>query len=341
MTSRKRLKRLVRSRAQRTGESYVTALRHLRSRVREETAVCVETRRVTKSAYGFAMDIPSEWRELGPDRLNSDVEVAHFAYPGEDERRGCRVFRAPVMGILGERVHLLPDVLSAGFEHFEITEITVAERQEYLMTAESKQPERRWALRYYIFDEDSWNWCLAFASSTPEADADTFDHLAATFESVPLDADAQVQEAERLAPRVTAALPVARFLARELGHPEVNPAHLVLAFLADGEGIAAVALGQVGVSYQSFRAQVVDLVTPPQQHNPRPILSAETNDLLYQAAAVVAAENGHNRVGTEHILVAALDNQEGIVSLALAALRVNPTAVRNQVTEAWRSFAMG
>src|SRR5688500_11014528 len=100
MTARKRLKRLVRARSARTGESYAAARRHLRRNVQEDTEVSEPTRLIEKPAFGYALEVPASWREYGRDTLNSSGEVGRFLVHDDNSvpQRGCLVFREPRSG---------------------------------------------------------------------------------------------------------------------------------------------------------------------------------------------------------------------------------------------------
>ncbi|MBO0693234.1 MAG: Clp protease N-terminal domain-containing protein [Acidimicrobiaceae bacterium] len=54
----------------------------------------------------------------------------------------------------------------------------------------------------------------------------------------------------------------------------------------------------------------------------------------------MATEHGRSRIGTEHVLIVALEDEEGIVWRALVAVDVDPAAARSQLIEAWRSVGM-
>src|SRR5688572_24105852 len=107
MTANKNLKRLVRARARKTGESYAAARRSFLGKSPGEPPVTQPTqspqsahidhaplRRTEKPEYGFAIHLPADWREEAPDPFNSEWEVARFVSPGP-VTRNCLVFRSP------------------------------------------------------------------------------------------------------------------------------------------------------------------------------------------------------------------------------------------------------
>ena len=74
MTADKGFKRLVRERAERTGEAYAEARRRLLDKIKE--ADMAEYRHVEDHEYGFAIDIPVDWERLVPDVAKQQVFFA-------------------------------------------------------------------------------------------------------------------------------------------------------------------------------------------------------------------------------------------------------------------------
>src|SRR5438046_1154414 len=58
VTARTVLKRLVRARMARTGESYTAALRVLRGRTKESFRMAISLRRINKPEFGYAISVP-------------------------------------------------------------------------------------------------------------------------------------------------------------------------------------------------------------------------------------------------------------------------------------------
>jgi len=97
--------------------------------------------------------------------------------------------------------------------------------------------------------------------------------------------------------------------AKAAGHAEIRPEHLVLGLLSEPEGLAARAIVAQNVTLQAVRQAVVlparvDTVPElvPYDANARKVL-----ELTYREALRL----GHNYVGTEHILLALLELEDG------------------------------
>lgn len=136
----------------------------------------------------------------------------------------------------------------------------------------------------------------------------------------------------RFTPRARNVVMAAQNEARAAGGTEIRTEHLVLGLLSEPEGLAALALSAQGVAADDVRAAVAAALPPGQ---------AEVPDLVpFDASAKKALELtfrealrlGHGYVGTEHILFALLEleNGEGLLS----GLGVDKAAAEATVTDA-------
>jgi ATP-dependent Clp protease ATP-binding subunit ClpA len=115
----------------------------------------------------------------------------------------------------------------------------------------------------------------------------------------------------RFTPRARNVVMAAQNEARAAGNAEIQPAHLVLGLLADPDALAAKAIVAQGVPLDAVRPAVTDTL---------PAVADRVPDLIpYAAAARKALELtfrqalrlGHNFIGTEHILLALLELEDG------------------------------
>ncbi|MGC5029390.1 Clp protease N-terminal domain-containing protein [Micromonospora sp. DT229] len=116
---------------------------------------------------------------------------------------------------------------------------------------------------------------------------------------------------QRFTPRARNVVAAAHNEAKAVGNAHTTPTHLVLGLLAEPEALAARALAAAGVSAEAVR-QAATAALPP--------AAEEVPDLIpYDAAAKKALELtfrealrlGHNYIGTEHILLALLEQEDG------------------------------
>ncbi|MGW0503857.1 Clp protease N-terminal domain-containing protein [Micromonospora sp. NPDC003241] len=129
----------------------------------------------------------------------------------------------------------------------------------------------------------------------------------------------------RFTPRARNVVMASQNEARAAGNAEIGPAHLVLGLLAEPEGLAVKVLVAGGVTVEAVR-EAATAALPPSV--------GEVPDLIpYDAAGKKALELtfrealrlGHNYIGTEHILLALLEQEDG--EGVLTGLGVDKAAV--------------
>ncbi|MBD0736985.1 Clp protease N-terminal domain-containing protein [Streptomyces sp. CBMA29] len=117
--------------------------------------------------------------------------------------------------------------------------------------------------------------------------------------------------------------------ARGARHSAVAPEHLVLGLLDEPHGLAALCLGALGVSAEAVRAAVS---TPGAEEQPLkgnlPVSPAAKKTL--HLVLREALRLGHNYIGTEHILLGVLSDDQEPSARALADL-----GVTHEAAEAW------
>jgi ATP-dependent Clp protease ATP-binding subunit ClpB len=112
---------------------------------------------------------------------------------------------------------------------------------------------------------------------------------------------------DRLTVKASEALNEAVDLARRAGNPLVYDLHLLLALLAQDEGIVVPILQKLGVSVAQLREAVGrEMARYPKQSHAQPTLSKELNQVFDKAEAD-AKKLGDEFVSTEHFLLALSD----------------------------------
>jgi ATP-dependent Clp protease ATP-binding subunit ClpB len=121
---------------------------------------------------------------------------------------------------------------------------------------------------------------------------------------------------DRLTVKSAEALNEAVNAARRAGNPVVYDLHLLLALLAQDEGIVVPVLQKLGVSVAALREQVErEAARYPKQTDAQPNLSRELNQ-VFDRAEDEAKKLGDDFVSTEHLLLA-LSNVKGAESRPL------------------------
>ena len=136
----------------------------------------------------------------------------------------------------------------------------------------------------------------------------------------------------RFTPRARNVVVTAQNEARAAGNDEIVPAHLVLGLLSEPEGLAARALVAEGVSLDSVR-QAAAAALPPAAEQVPDLVPFDTRarkalELTFREALRL----GHNYVGTEHILLALLELEDG--AGPLTGLGVDKAAAEAHITAA-------
>ncbi|AHG90674.1 ATP-dependent chaperone ClpB [Gemmatirosa kalamazoonensis] len=122
--------------------------------------------------------------------------------------------------------------------------------------------------------------------------------------------------ADRLTVKTAEALNDAVALARRAGNPQVYDVHLLLALLAQDEGIVVPILQKLGVNVTDFRRRAeAEAARYPKQTDAQPTVSRELNQVLDRAEKE-AKDLGDEYVSTEHVLLA-LGNVKGTDSYTL------------------------
>jgi hypothetical protein len=125
---------------------------------------------------------------------------------------------------------------------------------------------------------------------------------------------------ERFTARARNVMVAAQEAARAAGNALIGPVHLVLGLLAEPDAIAAKAIAASGVALDGVRERAVaalpatDDVVPaliPSDADARKVLSLTFREAL---------RLGHNYIGTEHVLLALLEFEDGDGVLAGAGL---------------------
>ncbi|MGW0751201.1 Clp protease N-terminal domain-containing protein [Streptomyces sp. NPDC002587] len=136
----------------------------------------------------------------------------------------------------------------------------------------------------------------------------------------------------RFTPRARNVVMAAQNEARAAGGTEIRTDHLVLGLLSEPEGLAALALNAQGVSADDVRAAVAAVLPPRQAEVPDLVPFDASAKKVLELTFREALRLGHGYVGTEHILFALLEleNGEGLLS----GLGVDKAAAEATVTDA-------
>ena len=139
---------------------------------------------------------------------------------------------------------------------------------------------------------------------------------------------------ERFTDRSRRVVVLAQEEARMLNHNQIGTEHLLLALIRESGGVAAQALESLGLTEEAARQQVEEIIgrgqkDPPRGHIPFTPRAKKTLQLSMREAIAL----GHAYIGTEHILLGLLREDDGVAIRVLNGLGADPNRVRQQVIQ--------
>ncbi|MFD8307934.1 Clp protease N-terminal domain-containing protein [Streptomyces sp. NPDC059690] len=124
--------------------------------------------------------------------------------------------------------------------------------------------------------------------------------------------------------------------AKAAPHTEVVPAHLVLGLLAEPEGLGAKAIAAQGVTLDAVRQAATAALPPAAEAAPELVPYASDAKKVLELTFREALRLGHNYIGTEHILLALLEFENG--TGVLSGLGIGKTAVEAELAKALEKY---
>jgi hypothetical protein len=115
----------------------------------------------------------------------------------------------------------------------------------------------------------------------------------------------------RFTPRARNVVMASQEEARASGNAEIGPEHLVLGLLAEPEALAARVMADLGVTPEALRETVAAALPPRVEQVPDLIPYDARGKKALELTFREALRLGHNYIGTEHILLALLEQEDG------------------------------
>ncbi|MBO0856716.1 MAG: ATP-dependent Clp protease ATP-binding subunit [Nocardia sp.] len=125
----------------------------------------------------------------------------------------------------------------------------------------------------------------------------------------------------RFTPRARNVVMQSQEEARRAGNPEIQPEHLILGLLSEPESLAAAAIVAKGVSLDAVRRVATAALPPAAGEVPALIPFTADAKKSLELTFREALRLGHNYVGTEHLLLALLEQENGTGVLAGLGLK--------------------
>ena len=136
---------------------------------------------------------------------------------------------------------------------------------------------------------------------------------------------------ERFTERARQVVVLAQEEARALKHNYIGTEHLLLGLLREEEGVAARVLESLDVSVEEVRAAVVRIVGSGEEEPQGQIPFTPRAKKVLEHALREALSLGHNYIGTEHILLGLVREDEGVAARILLDLDAEAEKIRNEV----------
>jgi ATP-dependent Clp protease ATP-binding subunit ClpC len=137
---------------------------------------------------------------------------------------------------------------------------------------------------------------------------------------------------ERFTDRSRRVVVLAQEEARMLNHEYIGTEHILLGLIREHGGVAAQALESLGITEEAARQQVEEIVGrgqtgPARGHLPFTPQGKKVLQLSLREAIAL----GHGYVGTEHILLGLIREDESVATRMLDGLCVDPNRIRQEV----------
>lgn len=139
---------------------------------------------------------------------------------------------------------------------------------------------------------------------------------------------------ERFTDRARKVMKLAEQEARCLNHGYIGTEHILVGLVREGTGVGAAVLKNMGVALGRIRKEIDAIVRPGSPETvtgPLPLIPSAKNAMAY--AIEEARGLDHNYVGTEHLLLGLLRENEAIAAMTLINFGLRLTDVRQQVQD--------
>jgi ATP-dependent Clp protease ATP-binding subunit ClpC len=139
---------------------------------------------------------------------------------------------------------------------------------------------------------------------------------------------------DRFTDRAKKVMNLARQEAQRFNHEYLGTEHVLLGLVQEGSGVAANVLKSMGIDLAKIRSEVENLVkTGPSMVTMGQLPFTPRAKKVLELSMEEASNLGHNYIGTEHLLLGLIKENEGIAARVLTNLGVKLEDVREEVLE--------
>ena len=136
---------------------------------------------------------------------------------------------------------------------------------------------------------------------------------------------------ERFTERARQVVVLAQEEARTLKHNYIGTEHILLGLLREEEGLAARVLEGLEITVEDVRAQVIRIVGSGEEVTSGQIPFTPRAKKVLELALREALSLGNNYIGTEHILLGLVRENEGVAARILADFDADSEKIRNEI----------
>jgi ATP-dependent Clp protease ATP-binding subunit ClpC len=136
---------------------------------------------------------------------------------------------------------------------------------------------------------------------------------------------------ERFTERARQVVVLAQEEARTLKHNYIGTEHILLGLLREEEGLAARVLEGLEITVDDVRAQVIRIVGSGEEVTSGQIPFTPRAKKVLELALREALSLGHNYIGTEHILLGLVRENEGVAARILGDFDADSEKIRNEI----------
>ncbi|MPW26190.1 AAA domain-containing protein [Alkalibaculum sp. M08DMB] len=125
--------------------------------------------------------------------------------------------------------------------------------------------------------------------------------------------------------------------AKKMNHNYIGSEHLLLGLIQEGEGVAAIALKELGVKYESVIKEIQELVGKGEEEVSEIIGYTPRTKKILELSLMEARALNQSYIGTEHILLGLIREGEGVGAKILIDIKIDFERVREEIIKLMNS----
>ncbi len=129
--------------------------------------------------------------------------------------------------------------------------------------------------------------------------------------------------------------------ARTLGHADLGTEHILLGLIREEDGLAGRVLASLEITLEHVRSEVVRIAGQGDEVTSGQIPFTPRAKKVLELALREALSLGHNYIGTEHILLGLVRENEGVATRILLDLDADAEKIRNEIVPVFSGHRRG